>query len=103
MIINNFFFSSLPVTVTARQLTTRLFSVVRDRLQDGAERLETDGHVEQVRCVEEVVEVAEDREHEVPRDVQERLHNDTGNNRRTVIARTICCIITFTHYTYMRT
>jgi len=50
-----------------------LFSVVRDRLQDGAERLETDGHVEQVRGVEEIVEVAQQREHEIPGDVQERL------------------------------
>jgi len=54
-----------------------LFSVVRDGLEDGAERLEADGHVEQVRGVEEVVEVAEHREHEVPRDVQERLQPPT--------------------------
>ena len=53
-----------------------------DRLQDGAERLEADGDVEQVRGVEEVVEVSEHREDEVPGDVQERLHNSSSRNDR---------------------
>jgi len=46
---------------------------VRDRLQDGTQRLEADSHVEEVRGIEEVVEVTEQREDEVPGDVQERL------------------------------
>ena len=54
---------------------TNLFAVVRDGLQDRTQRLETDGDVQQVRRVEEVVEVAENREREVPSDVQERLNN----------------------------
>ena len=49
-----------------------------DRLQDGAERLEADGDVEQVRRVEEIVEVSEHREAEVPGDVQERLQNNNN-------------------------
>jgi len=51
---------------------------VGDRLQDGAERLEADGDVEQVRRVEEIVEVSEHREAEVPGDVQERLQNNNN-------------------------
>jgi len=50
-----------------------LFSVVRDRLKDGAKRLETDSDIQQVSGVEEVVEVAQHREDKVPGDVQERL------------------------------
>jgi len=46
---------------------------VCDRLQDGTQRLEADGDIEQVRGVEEIVEVSEHREDEVPGDVEERL------------------------------
>ena len=44
-----------------------------DRLQDGAQRLEADGDIEQMGGIEEVVEVTEQRENKVSRDVQERL------------------------------
>jgi len=46
---------------------------VSDGLQDRTQRLEADGDIEQVRGVEEIVEVAEEREGKVPGDVQERL------------------------------
>ena len=52
---------------------TDLFAVVGHRLQDGAERLEADGDVEQVGRVEEVVDVPEQREAEVPGGIEERL------------------------------
>jgi hypothetical protein len=53
---------------------TNLFAVVRDGLEDGAQRLEADGHVQQVSSEEKEVEVAQQREEEVPQNVQERLH-----------------------------
>lgn len=42
-------------------------------LQDGTQWGHTHGHIQQVGGKEEVVEVAEDREDEVPQAVQERL------------------------------
>lgn len=53
-----------------------LFSVVCDRLQDGAKGLEADGHVQQMGCEEEVVEVAHDGEGEIPERVEERVVRD---------------------------
>lgn len=49
---------------------------MRDGLQDGAQRLEAHGHVQQVGGEEEVVEVAHHREAEVPQRVQERVVRD---------------------------
>ena len=50
-----------------------LFSVVCDRLQDGTQRLDTDGYVQQVSRKEEVVKVTQHREGKVPGNVQEGL------------------------------
>ena len=44
-----------------------------DRLQDGTERLETRGDIKEVDGVEEIVEVAQHGEREVPGRVEERL------------------------------
>lgn len=49
----------------------QLLAVVRDRLQDRAQRLKADGHVQQMGGKEEVVEVTENGEGEVPEGVQE--------------------------------
>jgi len=49
---------------------------VCDGLQDRAERLEADGNVKKVSSIEEVVEVSQQREAEVPGNVQERLHRN---------------------------
>jgi len=56
---------------------------VCDRLEDGTERLEADGNIKQVRRVEEIVEVSEQREDKVPCNVQERL--PTNKNTALVI------------------
>jgi len=52
-----------------------LFSVVCDRLHDGAEGVKADSHVQQVGSEEEVVEIAQARPGEIPGNVQERLEN----------------------------
>jgi len=49
----------------------QLFAIVCYRGQDGAQRLEADSHIQQMGGKEEIVEVAEQREGEVPDDVQE--------------------------------
>ncbi len=56
------------------------------RLQDGAQRLEADRHVQQVSGEEEVVEVSQEGETEVPRVVEERLEqtNNIGYRYPTV-------------------
>lgn len=43
------------------------------RLQDRTQSFETDSNVQQMGCEEEVIEVAEDGEHEIPQAVQEGL------------------------------
>ena len=50
-----------------------LFAVVRYGLQDGAQRLETNGNIQQVAGKEEVVPVAKHGYNEVPHAVQEGL------------------------------
>ena len=52
---------------------SHLFAVVSDRLEDGSQRVEGHGHVEEMGREEEVVQVAQARPREVPGDVQERL------------------------------
>lgn len=43
-----------------------LFPVVRYRLQDSTQSLKTDGDIQQMRSKEEVIEVTQDGECEVP-------------------------------------
>lgn len=50
-----------------------LFAVMGDRGEDGAERFEAHGDVQQVRSEEEVVVVSQDGHGGVPHQVQERL------------------------------
>lgn len=51
----------------------QLFAIVRYGLQDGAKGLETNRHVEQMGGKEEIIEIAEYREHKVPQGVEERV------------------------------
>lgn len=53
--------------------TTHLLAVVCDRRQDGAERLEAHGDVQQMGGKEEVVEVAKNGHDGVPDQIQEVL------------------------------
>lgn len=52
---------------------TYLFSVVRYGLQDGTQCLEADGYIQQMGCVEKVVEVSKQWEQEVESNVEEGL------------------------------
>jgi len=57
-----------------------LFAVMRDRGEDGAQRLEAHGDVQQMSSEEEVVVMAEDGHGGVPYEIQEGLaeeHNET--------------------------
>lgn len=47
----------------------QLFAVVRDRLQDRAQCLKTNGYIKQMSRKEKVVEVSKDGESEVPEGV----------------------------------
>lgn len=51
----------------------QLLAVVRDRLQDSAQRLETDGNIQQMSGEEKIVEISEDGESKIPEGVQERI------------------------------
>lgn len=52
-----------------------LFAIVRDRRQDGPERLEAHGDVQQMGGEEEVIVVTEDGHAHVPGQIQERLQD----------------------------
>ena len=62
---------------TVASVRTDLFAVVRDRGQDGAQRLEAHGDVQQVGSEEEVVVVSQNRHGHVPGKVQEGLQMNT--------------------------
>ena len=51
----------------------QLLSVVRYWLQDGSQRAQQDGDIQQVGAEEEVVEVAQNGEGKVPQRVEERV------------------------------
>lgn len=58
-----------------------LFAVVGDRREDGAERFESHGDVQQVRSEEEVVVVSQDGHGGVPHQVEEGLARKHKHSR----------------------
>ena len=62
-----------------RELGTRLFPVVRDRGQNGAEGLDAHGDVQEMNGEEEVVEVAQDGHDGVPDQIEEGLKEQVEN------------------------
>jgi len=61
-----------------RQRSLHLFAVVGDGGQDGAQRLEAHGDVQQVGREEEVVVVSQDGHGGVPHQIQKRLRGKTS-------------------------
>lgn len=52
---------------------------MRDRLQDGTQRLNSDSHIQQVSGEEEIVIIAKNRKDKIPQRVQEGIVCD-GNS-----------------------
>lgn len=61
-----------------RLCCSHLFAVVRDGGQDGAQRFDPHGDVQQVAGEEEVVVMSQQGHNRVPTEVQESLQRDTG-------------------------
>lgn len=64
--------SQISWQVPARS-SAHLLSVVGDRREDGAQRLDPHGDVQEVGSEEEVIVVSQEGHHHVPAQIQERL------------------------------